>query len=387
MSDLETSTVLVIDDEPVNLAVITSVLQPHYRVRATTSGELGLQAAGSDPRPDLILLDVMMPNLDGYGVLRKLRANPATSDIPVIFVTALADETNEEYGLTLGAVDYITKPIKSAIVLARVAAQLELKRARGRLADHNAWLEAEVARRMDEISAIQEVGLHALAELAETRDTETGNHIRRTQKYVATLALHLSIHPQFRDALQGNAIALLTASAPLHDIGKVGIPDTILLKQGKFTPDEMAIMQTHAKLGAEAIERALQQSHRPVDFLNTAREIALWHHERWDGSGYPDGLAGEAIPVSARIMAVADVFDALVTRRVYKQAISFDQARDIILEGRGRHFDPDMVDTFINVYDEFVDIATRFADTSMEHKDCMMTKPEQAPKSRPSTRA
>ncbi|MBM3391934.1 MAG: response regulator [Betaproteobacteria bacterium] len=360
------TTLLIVDDESANLAVLSNVLQPHYRVLAANSGARALEVAAGDPRPDLILLDVMMPDMDGFGVLARLRAEAATRDIPVIFVTALTDEINEEHGLQLGAVDYIAKPIKPAIVLVRVAAQLELKQARDRLADENAWLEAEVARRLDEISAIQEVGIHALAELAETRDPETGNHIRRTQEYVAALALQLRDHPRFQASLAGNAIPLLSASAPLHDIGKVGIPDHILLKPGKLDEGEFAIMKTHAKLGADAIERALRLSRRPVDFLDTAREIAHWHHEKWDGSGYPDGLAGEAIPVSARLMALADVFDALITPRVYKPAFSFDEARRIVAEGRGRHFDPDMVDAFLAGFETYARIAACHADAPPE---------------------
>ncbi len=213
---------------------------------------------------------------------------------------------------------------------------------------------------MDENAAIQEVGIHALGELAETRDPETGNHIRRTQEYVAALAEYLRDHSRFHAALQGGAIATLTASAPLHDIGKVGIPDNILLKPGPLTAQERNIMQTHAKLGANAIERALRQSRRRVDFLDTAREIAHWHHEKWDGSGYPDGLAGEAIPLPARLMAVADVFDALISQRVYKSAMPMRQARDIILRERGRHFDPDIVDAFIDHFAEFASIGNRY---------------------------
>ncbi|MDD4880520.1 MAG: two-component system response regulator [Gallionellaceae bacterium] len=361
---MTSATLLIVDDEPANLALLARVLQPHYRVRAANSGERALETAASTPRPDLILLDVMMPEMDGYAVLVHLREDPQTSDIPVIFVTALDDEVNEEHGFSLGAVDYIAKPIKPAIVLARVATQLELKLARDRLVEQNTWLEAEVARRMEEILTIQDVGLHALAELAETRDSETGNHIRRTQEYVASLAHQLGELPRYRASLDQHTIQLIAKSAPLHDIGKVGIPDAILLKPGKLTPEEWAIMKTHARLGADAIDRAVRDTGKPVAFLTLAREIALWHHERWDGGGYPDGLAGEAIPISARLMALADVFDALVSRRVYKPALSFEQARAIIVEGRGSQFDPDVVDAFLARQDEFVAIANRYADAA-----------------------
>jgi putative two-component system response regulator len=361
---MEQDTLLIVDDEPSNLAVLSRMLQERYRVRAVNSGERALQAAGIAPRPDLILLDVMMPGMDGYAVLASLKQNPATCDIPVIFVTAMDSIEDERHGLELGAVDYITKPLRGPIVLARVQTHLTLKRASDWLKNQNAFLDAEVRRRMEENQIVQDVSIHALAELAETRDPETGNHIRRTQSYVAVLAERLSRIPRFQPVLTPHAITLLTKSAPLHDIGKVGIPDTILLKSGKLTEPEWAIMKTHAWIGAAAIERAVRNTGKPVPFLTLAQEIAHWHHERWDGSGYPDGLAGEAIPVSARIMAIADVFDALVSRRVYKEPMSYQEATAIITAGRGQHFDPEMTDVFVAGIDEFIAIAEQYSDDS-----------------------
>ena len=357
-------TVLIVDDSPENLAVLNGLLQPAYRVLAATSGERALRVAGGDPRPDLVLLDVMMPGLDGYQIFERLRADPATRDIPVIFVTALDAREAELRGLELGAVDYITKPIVPPVVLARVNTQLELKRARDWLKDQNAFLEAEVARRMAENDATQRVSIRALAHLAETRDPETGNHILRTQSYVNRLAQALRGHPRFSARLDERYIDLLTRSAPLHDIGKVGIPDHILLKPGKLTPEEWEIMKTHAKIGSDAIERAEQDLDTPLDFLSAAKDIAHWHHEKWDGSGYPDGLAGDAIPVAARLMALADVFDALISARVYKPAFPYEKARDIIVEGRGKHFDPAVCDAFLAHFDDFVAIAERYRDPS-----------------------
>ncbi|MEI2781627.1 MAG: two-component system response regulator [Candidatus Competibacter sp.] len=356
-------TVLVVDDTPENLIVLGELLQPYYRVRVANSGSRALRIAASDPKPDLVLLDVMMPEMDGCAVLGRLRDDPATRDIPVIFVTAMDTVEDEQRGFDLGAVDYITKPLRPAIVLARVRAHLELKQARDWLRDQNAFLEAEVARRLGENLLIQEVSIHSLARLAETRDPETGNHLRRTQEYVRTLARQLQPHPRFAAFLSDRNIDLVARSAPLHDIGKVGIPDHILLKPGKLTPEEWEIMKTHAQLGSEAIEQAERDAERPVEFLALAKEITRWHHEKWDGSGYPDGLAGDAIPVSARLMALADVFDALICRRVYKPSMPFAQARDIIVAERGRHFDPDMVDAFLAVFDEFETIAERYGDS------------------------
>ncbi|MDX9737663.1 MAG: two-component system response regulator [Azonexus sp.] len=354
--------ILIVDDVPENLSVLGELLQPTYRVRAANSGARALQIANSPPPPDLILLDVMMPGMDGYQVLRELRNNATTRDIPVIFVTAMDGTDDEEKGLDLGAVDYITKPIRPAIVLARVRAQLELKRARDILSDHNAYLEQEVARRMAENQLIQEVSIHALAHLAETRDPETGNHLRRTQEYVRTLARGLKHHPRFSHYLDERTIGQLAQSAPLHDIGKVGIPDHILLKPGKLTPEEWAIMKTHAEIGAEAIAQAIADSARPVEFLQIAQEIARSHHEKWDGSGYPRGLAGDGIPISARLMALADVFDALICARVYKPPMPYEEAYSIIVSGSGTHFDPDVVDAFIREFDTFKRIADNYAE-------------------------
>jgi len=360
------ATLLLVDDTPENLTVLAELLAPTYRVLVANSGPRALRLAQSEPRPDLILLDVMMPDMDGYGVLARLKENPATADVPVIFVTAMTAMEEEQRGFDLGAVDYITKPIRPPIVLARVKAQLELKEARDWLKNKNEVLEAEVAARLGEILLIQDVSIHALARLAETRDPETGNHIHRTQSYVRALATRLLPHSRFSALLSGDYIDQLAKSAPLHDIGKVGIPDHILLKPGKLTAAEWTIMKTHARLGSEAIEQAERDAIKPVVFLAIAKEIAHWHHEKWDGSGYPDGLAGDAIPVPARLMALADVFDALISRRVYKPPMPYEQAREIIVGDRGRHFDPDVVDAFLAVYDEFVAIAERYGETASE---------------------
>lgn len=362
------ATILIVDDAPANLLVLTELLQSEYRVLAANNGQRALRLAAVEPQPDLILLDVMMPGMDGYEVLRRLRESPPTQTIPVIFVTAMSAMEDEERGLELGAVDYITKPLRPNIVRARVHTQLTIKRAGDLLRDQNAYLEAEVNRRMGENLIIQEVSIHALARLAETRDQETGNHLRRTKAFVRALACQLRDHPRFSGFLNDRTIDLLAKSAPLHDIGKVGIPDSILQKPGKLTEAEWEIMKTHPSLGSEAIEQAERDAEKPVEFLALAKEIARWHHERWDGGGYPDGLAGESIPISARLMALADVFDALTTARVYKPPMSHEVAREIIVAGRGSHFDPAVVDAFLTIQDKFLDIATRFRDPAQEEK-------------------
>jgi putative two-component system response regulator len=362
------ATILIVDDTPENLAVLSGLLGRHYRIRAVSSGQRALRVADSEPRPDLILLDVMMPGLDGYQVIERLQTNPRTADIPVIFITAREASDDEQRGLALGAVDYITKPIRPAIVSARVKTHLELKAARDWLHDRNRSLEEEVTRRMADTLRVEDVSIRALARLAEVRDPETGNHLRRTQGYVRTLAMELCSHPRFATFLTPHNIELLVKSAPLHDIGKVGIPDHILLKPGKLTADEDAIMKTHSRLGFQALEQAEEEAEQPVAFLRMAKEITLSHHEKWDGKGYPDGLAGETIPISARLMALADVFDALITPRPYKQAFSLEQALEIIRKGRGSHFDPDVVDAFFSRAAEFIAIAGRHAELAAGRK-------------------
>lgn len=375
MPHSERSTILVVDDTRDNLTVIGGLLEDAYRVRIANSGERALKVAASEPRPDLILLDIMMPGMDGYQTLEKLKEDALTRDIPVIFVTAMNADEDEEIGLRLGAVDYVTKPIRPAILLARVRTQLELKAARDRLSDENHTLEGEVKKRTRELELIKDVSMQALATLAEKRDNETGNHLVRTRSYIELLMQDLAELPRFAPELTPRRRELIAKAAPLHDIGKVGIPDHILLKPGRLTPEEFEIMKTHARIGAdaltEAIERVLaaregevqaEDNHYALGFLELAREIAGGHHEKWDGSGYPLGLAGDQIPLSARLMALADVFDALICKRHYKDAFSLEETTRVIQENRGQHFDPDIVDAFLKHVDNFAAIARHHAD-------------------------
>ncbi|MES2297473.1 MAG: two-component system response regulator [Pseudomonadota bacterium] len=363
---LQKKTILLVDDAPDNLVLMNDMLKDLYKVKIANSGEKALRIARSDTRPDLILLDIMMPEMDGYEVCRRLQADPATRDIPVIFLTAKVETDDEQQGLDVGAVDYLTKPIRPAIALARVRNHLRLKDTADYLRDKSGFLEREIASRTREVVAIQDVTILAMASMAETRDSETGNHIRRTQFYVKALAGKLKSHPRFAAVLSDAFIELLFKSAPLHDIGKVGIPDRILLKPGRFEPHEFEIMKTHTTLGRDAIEHAERALGMSMPFLALAKEIAYSHQEKWDGSGYPQGLAGEAIPLSARLMAVADVYDALISRRVYKEGMPHETAVQILIDGKGSHFDPDMIDAFIVLQDEFRAIAARFHDTDKD---------------------
>ncbi len=359
---MASDTVLIVDDNAENLTVLGELLRSRYRVRAAASGPAALQAAARLPKPALVLLDVMMPGMNGYEVLERLRAEPATADIPVIFTTAMDATEDEEHGLAMGAVDYLTKPLRPAIVLARVKTQLELKHARDRLQHDNTLLEAEVDRRVRENGHLQQVALRALARLAETRDNETGNHLLRTQATVEKLARLAQAQGTYAAELGEAQIGLMAMSAPLHDIGKVGIPDRVLLKPGKLDADEWAIMKTHARLGADAIAKAIGDTRQPAGFLAVAHDIAMHHHERWDGSGYPDGLAGTEIPLAARLMAVADVFDALRSRRVYKRPMDDATVRRTMEAERGRHFDPVLLDLFLAHHADFCALAGRFPD-------------------------
>jgi putative two-component system response regulator len=341
----ERPTVLVVDDTPANLSLVSNLLKGDYRVKLANSGAKALELAAAAP-PDLILLDIMMPEMDGYEVCRRLKAEERTRLVPVIFLTAKSETEDEERGFAAGAVDFIHKPISPPIVVARVRAQLAVKSWQDFLCNRTLWLQQEVERRLSQIHRLQDATIFVMVSLAEFRDTATGNHIRRTQHYVRLLAERLAGLPSHAERLPSAQIELIAKSAPLHDIGKIGIPDDILLKPGRLTPEEFAVIKSHSELGHAILRAAGEQLGEENDFLAMARDVARSHHEKWDGSGYPDGLAGEDIPLAARIMAVADVFDALMAARPYKAPMGYDQAAAIILDGRGTHFDPAIVDVF-----------------------------------------
>ena len=350
--------VLVVDDTPDNLVLLVDLLKDDYQVKIANNGENAIKTATMSDKPDIILMDIMMPVMNGYEACRLLKNNPETEDIPVIFLTARSEIQDEIEGFKLGAVDYITKPISRPILRARIKTHLELKKYRDYLKDKNALLEREVQERTRDVVAIQEATVLALTSLAETRDNETGNHILRTQLYVKALAEELRYHPKFLDVLnRDNNIRLIVKSAPLHDIGKVGIPDGILLKKDRLTEAEFNLMKTHTVLGRNAILMAERRLGVEIRFLTFAREITYSHHEKWDGTGYPEGLYGENIPISGRLMALGDVYDALISPRRYKPAIPHEKAVESIVEGKGTHFDPDVVDAFIRIQDEFLAIS------------------------------
>jgi len=355
---MEQKRVLIVDDSPENIHILMEILKDHCDVSVAINGEKALKIAAMEPSMDLILLDIMMPGMDGYEVFAKLKANRKTANIPVIFVTALTADEDEAKGLELGAADYITKPFNPALVRARVKNHLELK-------DYRDKLEEMVREKTNELMITRDVAIETIGSLAEYRHFETGFHIKRTMNYVRLLAEKLKDHPNFKDFLNEDRIEHLWKSAPLHDIGKVGVPDSILMKPGKLTPEEFAEMQRHAIFGRDALDCSTSKL-GPNSFLNIAQEMAYTHHEKWDGTGYPQGLKGAEIPVSGRLMAVADVYDALITRRVYKPAFPHHQAVDIIRDGSGTAFDPEIVEVFLQYEDDFRRIALDFADITDE---------------------
>jgi len=353
--------ILIVDDERFYINVLVDLLKTDYCTAVAKNGRQALELAQIEPKPDLILLDILMPEMDGYTVCAELKKNIKTEDIPVIFLTVKSEIEDEIKGFELGAIDYITKPVSPPIVKARVKTHLALKQNAVFLRQQNALLEQRVQQRTEEICDTQDVAIYCLTSLAETRDNETGYHIRRTQNYVRALASQLKDHPQFKDELNDRYIALLYKSAPLHDIGKVGVPDSILQKPGALDAEEWTEMKKHSVYGKNAIERAETEFHHN-SFLDVAKQIAYTHHEKWDGSGYPQGLQGDEIPIAGRLMAIADVYDALISKRVYKPAFSHQKAVEIITEGREVHFDPDVTDAFLVIKDEFEQIASRFKD-------------------------
>ena len=359
--NISESKILIVDDESFYIDVLVNLLKDEYSIVVAKDGEQALKRARCSTPPDLILMDILMPGMDGYELCRLLKQDPATRDIPVIFLTVKSEVDDEIKGFELGASDYIIKPMSPPIVKSRVRTHLALDRARKKLKVQNRVLEQRVQERTREIQQTQDVAIYCLASLAETRDNETGNHIRRTQHYAKLLANYLQEHPRFRHRIDDEFINLLYKSAPLHDIGKVGVPDRVLLHPGGLEGEDWEEMKRHAQYGRDAILTA-EEELGSTSFLRLAREVAYSHHERWDGSGYPEGLQGDDIPLSGQLMAVADVYDALISQRVYKEPMPHEEAVAIIIEGSGTQFDPEIIEAFITLQDEFNNIAIQFAD-------------------------
>ena len=365
-----TPRVLIIDDMEENTALLDAFLRPRgFRTILAQNGEDGLERV-RDSEPDIILLDLMMPGMDGFEVCKRLKSDPETHYIPVIIITGLADRDANIRAIEAGADDFLLKPFDSVLLEARIRASFKSKTLQDQvfeyqhqLEDYNHELEDAVKRRTEQVVQTQQAAVFGLAKLAESRDTETGDHLERVRCYARLLAQHILEKPKFSGEVTPTFPEQIYQSSPLHDIGKVGIPDRILLKPGKLTKEEFDIMKKHTVIGGETLEAADVEAGSESSFLAMGRDIAFTHHEKWDGSGYPYGLAGEKIPLASRIVAVADVYDALTSRRPYKEPFSHEKSMAIITGDAGKHFDPDIVDAFVEIEAEIIEVRERFNDT------------------------
>ncbi len=339
MSKDTMQTILIVDDVPENIFILSEELKDEYKVKAALNGKDALKIVHSNDPPDIVLLDVMMPIMDGYETCKTIKNDVRSRNIPIIFLTALTEEGNEKYGFSLGAVDYISKPFNPTLVKIRIKTHLALH-------NQNLALEQKVHERTQELYDTRLEVVRRLGIASEYKDSETGAHIIRMSTYCTILAQGLK--------MSESAVDIIHNASPMHDVGKIGIPDNVLLKPGKLNADEWEVMKTHTTIGGKII------GDHNFELFAVAKKIALTHHERWDGNGYPLGLSGEEIPIEGRISAIADVFDALVSKRVYKSAWSIADAHDYMLDQRGHHFDPHIIDIFHTEFDRFLEIAHRY---------------------------
>jgi len=350
-------TILIVDSASENLMAMKTVLRDRYTVRMAASGEGAFQQMSELPHPELVVLDESLPDMDGYAVLQELRASFLTAEIPVLMLSGSADAFGGRKALEAGAVDVLRKPVLSDLLLARIATHIELRRLRNAGRDEPGRVNRLVAERTKQVVEVRDAAIMAIACLAEANDTNTARHVRRTQRYFMALARELRFHPAYRLQLGDLDIALMAQAVPLHDIGKLRVPDAILNKPGRLTPDEFEVMKQHTVYGRDAIASVAGALGGDTRFLRHAHDIAGSHQEKWNGTGYPEGLQGLEIPLSARLMAVADVYDALISERVYKPTFTHETAIELIRQGRGEHFDPDVVDALLVVENEFRMIA------------------------------
>jgi putative two-component system response regulator len=356
------ATILIADGSSDNLVLMKELLQSRHHVKLAGSGADALRLASMVPRPDLMLLAARLPDMDAASVLRELRGDFLNEDIPVIFLVAEGDAEEERQAWRDGAADVIAAPPAPATLKARAAIQLELKALRATHKQRDSQLEYQVAGRTREAERMQDATILAMATLAESHDPNTGNHLRRTQLLFTALARALRLHPRFSGELTDASIGLMSKAAPLHDIGKVCVPDAILMKPGRLAPEEFNLMKQHTVYGRDAIAGVEKTLGGTTPFLRYAREITYSHQEKWDGTGYPEGLAGEQIPLAARLMAVADVYDALISQRAYRPAFTHETAVELIRQGRGEHFDPDIVDAMLVIEEQFRAITAELPD-------------------------
>ena len=363
------ASILIVDDNEVNSKLLNDMTLALGHNPVLAENGLSAMAHMKKELPDLVLLDILMPEMDGYEVLELMKSDNSTRHLPVIMISAVDQMESIVRCIEKGADDYIIKPFDSTLLKARIEASLEKKRLRDseeayrkKIEDYNLNLENRVQEQVQSITSAQVAIIFAMAKLAESRDPETGEHLERMAEYSKLLCQKLSTQSKYESIIDDKYVDNIYAASPLHDIGKVGIPDHILTKPGKLTKEEFEIMKTHSKIGADTL-RVVDEKHSGNDLVHMGIEIAESHHEKWDGSGYPNGLSGKNIPLAGRILALGDVYDALTSKRVYKEAFSHDKSREIIIEGRNMHFDPDVVDAFISVENEFLTIKKRFVDT------------------------
>jgi putative two-component system response regulator len=361
MLTTEKPTVLIVDDASDNLMLLKMLLQKNYKVKLALSGEIALIAAEQSPQPELILLDVVMPEMDGYEVCQRLKANPVTADIPILFLTSKNTPEDHRLGFEAGALDYITKPIDPNVLQARVATHVQLKALRKEVRENANRIDQMVEARLAEMTHIQDATILAMAAMVETADNSIQNHILRTQQYVAALARRLQLQDRYANELSDENIALIVKAVPLHDVGKIGGLDPGSRNPGKLDDDEIELMRQHTTFGRESIAGIEKYLGITSPFLQYAREICYSHQERYDGSGYPEGLKGDAIPLTARLMAVANVYDALISERSYREAVSHTQAMAILYEGRGVLFDPYVIDALLEIKGEIQAIVAKFS--------------------------
>lgn len=360
MTSKDAPIILCIDDTPANLALLNGLLEQDYQVKLANSGLKALKLLERQS-VDLILLDVMMPEMDGYEVCQRLKTQASTQAIPVLFLTALNKTEDEQRALAVGGSDFITKPINPDVLQARIHTHLQLKRYHDSLRQQNQDLEARLEKRLSDIYNLQDASLSVMISLAEFRDEDTGMHIKRTQHFVKVIAQQAQRslpHLQLEDT----EIELMTRCAPLHDVGKITIPDHILLKPGKLTDDEFEVMKNHAQRGYDILESAARSMGSYGDYLEMAKSIAISHHEKWDGSGYPNQLSGKAIPLAGRLMALADVYDALRSERPYKVAFEHAKALEIMQTMSAKHFDPELFACFVSIEDQILEISRQWSD-------------------------
>lgn len=370
-----TSHILVVDDLEANRDMLSRRLrQLGHFVVAAASGREALDLLQANPC-DMVLLDLMMPEMDGFAVLQTIKANPALRHLPVIMVSANDEMENVIKCIESGAEDYLPKPFNPVLLRARVEASLQRKKIFDHEAQYQNELEQRVRAQVKEITSAQLAAIFAMSKLAESRDTETGAHLERMREYCRALALQLAKLEKYRKVLDAEFVEAIYAASPLHDIGKVGIPDHILLKAGKLNLAEWEVMKTHATIGGNTL-RAVDAQHPGNLLIRMGIDIAEGHHEKWDGSGYPNALRGESIPIAARILALADVYDALTSQRCYKKAFAHADALNIIKQGAGSHFDPDVVQGFLDIETEFIRVRQCFKDVgeSALHRTHQLSK-------------